>query len=82
MKIQGTLISFIAILFILFSCGTELELGSAQHIETVTKQVNADRLENADNTSEDWLSYGKNYRPYLLIFSLWVIHQITFNFIF
>ena len=25
---------------------------------------------------------GKNYRPYLLILSLWIIHQITFNIIF
>ena len=25
---------------------------------------------------------GKNYRPYLLIFSIWIIHQITFNLIF
>src|SRR5680860_846322 len=33
----------------------------AQHMDTVTKQVNTDRLETADSTPEDWLSYGKNY---------------------
>ena len=25
---------------------------------------------------------GKNYKPYVLIFSIWIIHQITFNLIF
>lgn len=26
--------------------------------------------------------HGKKYQPYLLILSIWIIHQITFNFIF
>src|SRR5680860_1599841 len=59
MKKQAILISFIAMLLI--SVGCSPEPGSTQHMDTVTKQVNTDRLETADSTPEDWLSYGKNY---------------------
>jgi quinohemoprotein ethanol dehydrogenase len=54
------LLLFISTL-ILIGCYGEMELGSENHIKTVTNQVDDNRLLSADETPGDWLSYGRNY---------------------
>lgn len=50
-----------ALLLILLGCREKLETGSAEHISKVTLAVDDQRLRQADQTPEDWLSYGRNY---------------------
>lgn len=53
------LLCFIFVL--LTGCNQSPEKGSVEHIKAVTSAVDLDRLVNADNTPEDWLSVGRNY---------------------
>ena len=50
-----------ACLLLISGCHTEPEKGSVDGIRASTGAITPDRLVNADNTPEDWLSYGRNY---------------------
>jgi quinohemoprotein ethanol dehydrogenase len=52
----------IAMLLIVVSCHSVPEPGTIQHLTFVTEQVDNNRLLSADETPEDWLSYGRNYQ--------------------
>src|SRR5687768_5020056 len=43
------------------SCGKGYMPGTADHIKSMTVEVNNERLVNADETPGDWMSYGRNY---------------------
>jgi quinohemoprotein ethanol dehydrogenase len=49
------------IILLTFGCSHNPEKGSIQHINSITQNVTDARLTNADQTPEDWLSYGRNY---------------------
>ena len=48
------------IAFLFLGC-EQIEKGSLNHISQATKAIDDLRLLNADQTPEDWLSYGRNY---------------------
>jgi len=48
-------------IFLTMGCSNSIEPGSAEHIKKVTTSIDDNRLLNADETPEDWLSYGQNY---------------------
>ncbi len=52
---------YFGFLLILGSCGKNYEKGTAEHIKTITLEVNDERLLTADSKPGDWLSYGRNY---------------------
>ncbi len=60
---MSTRITLICTFFFLLlsSCDKNLDKGSFEHIKNVTNTVDSERLINADNTPQDWLSYGRNY---------------------
>src|SRR5690606_17583453 len=51
-----------ALFFLISSCHVDVEPGTSEHISRVTKAVDDNRLLSADDTPEDWLSYGRNYQ--------------------
>ncbi len=51
-----------ALIFLISSCNIDVEPGTSEHISRVTKAVDDNRLLSADDTPEDWLSYGRNYQ--------------------
>src|SRR4051812_45164953 len=53
------LLSLTSIIF-LAACN-QAEQGAVEHIKKVTSAIDDNRLINADKTSGDWLSYGRNY---------------------
>lgn len=62
MRNLSKLLFLISLLVIMNSCGSDLEPGTIEHIRTATKQIDDNRLLSADETPEDWLSYGRNYQ--------------------
>ena len=51
-----------ALIFLISSFNIDVEPGTSEHISRVTKAVDDNRLLSADDTPEDWLSYGRNYQ--------------------
>lgn len=51
----------ISCLFIIGSCDRTYKSGTIEHIQSVTNKVDNNRLLKADETPEDWMSYGRNY---------------------
>lgn len=47
--------------FTIVQCSTKPEHGSEAHIRLATEMIDDDYLANADNTPENWVTYGKNY---------------------
>lgn len=62
MKNLSKILFSIGLLLILNGCASDIEPGTAEHISAVTKLVDDNRLVSADETPEDWLSYGRNYQ--------------------
>lgn len=62
MKNPGKHLFLITFLLIAGSCQSDLEPGTTQHLTVVTNQIDSNRLLAADETPEDWLSYGRNYQ--------------------
>lgn len=52
---------FYSSIIMIIGCQSDLIPGTTDHIREVTKQIDNDRLLSADETPEDWLSYGRNY---------------------
>ncbi len=50
------------LLIILSHCSINPEPGTPDHIKYVTSKVDDSRLLAADDISEDWLTYGRNYQ--------------------
>ena len=50
------------LLFLTAACQPNLEPGTTAHLAAVTQPINDERLLSADETPEDWLSYGRNYQ--------------------
>ncbi len=68
MKLRVSLRQDIFIMLILLvltiisiQCKSKPELGSEEHIKQATAIVTDDYLTHADNTPENWVTYGKNY---------------------
>ena len=61
MKKINHFLPIMGMLLLINACGPAPEPASAQHIETVTTEIDDARLKSADANSGDWLSYGKNY---------------------
>jgi len=54
---------YLALLSLLiFSCKKDAPKGSAEHIESVTSQVDDQKLSNPQDSPNDWMSYGLNYQ--------------------
>lgn len=45
----------------LFQCSQKPEAGTKEHIKWATEKIDEDYLVNADQTPENWVTYGKNY---------------------
>lgn len=58
LRIQFSIVS----LLIICCCTSGPVPGTIEHISAVTNQVDDERLLLADDTPEDWLSYGRNYQ--------------------
>lgn len=51
----------ISCLFMIGSCNQTYVPGTSEHIQSVTNKVDNNRLLKADETPQDWMSYGRNY---------------------
>ena len=59
MKIPSIII--LGLTFTLIQCTKKPERGSEEHIKLATSIIDDAYLTNADNTPENWVTYGKNY---------------------
>jgi quinohemoprotein ethanol dehydrogenase len=59
-RIRGPLV-ILALTWALIQCGKMPDPGSEEHIKLATAVVDDAYLVNADNTPENWVTYGKNY---------------------
>ena len=59
-RIPAALI-ILVLTFNLFQCNKKPEPGSEGHIRRATSMIDDAYLANADNTPENWVTYGKNY---------------------
>lgn len=57
----ATLVTLIVLTVISIQCSKKPEPGSEAHIKLATAIVDDAYLANADNTPENWVTYGKNY---------------------
>src|SRR5690554_1296654 len=62
MSFAGNQLMVTTLLLIAASCHSDPEPGTIPHLAFVTNQVDNNRLLSADDTPEDWLSYGRNYQ--------------------
>ncbi|MCK5441426.1 MAG: PQQ-dependent dehydrogenase, methanol/ethanol family [Maribacter sp.] len=51
----------IVCILIMVSCNQTSVPGTKEHIQAVTKKIDDNRLQSADDLPGDWLSYGRNY---------------------
>ena len=60
MKIPSAII-ILGLTFTLIQCTNKPERGSEEHIKRATSIIDDAYLTSADNTPENWVTYGKNY---------------------
>lgn len=61
MKRIPSLILILNLTFTLIRCTPKPDHGSEEHIRQATSIIDDSYLANADNTPENWVTYGKNY---------------------
>jgi len=56
-----TALIILVLTFSLIQCTQKPEPGTEEHIKQATSMIDDAYLVNADNTPENWVTYGKNY---------------------
>ncbi len=56
-----TPLTILVLIAISIQCNKKPEPGSEAHIKSATSVIDDEYLANADNTPENWVTYGKNY---------------------
>lgn len=59
-SVYAAMVMFALTNILTISC-QQSEPGTEKHIKKVTEMIDDDYLSNADNTPENWVTYGKNY---------------------